>query len=469
MVKQNNLSKIHQFFSRIKALQTLSRSKGFTLVELVIVIVIIGVISVTAIVSYNGWKQSTVVTQLKNDLNGVAVAMENDRTFNNVYPASVPATFKPSQNVTLSGGSVDAGKTYCVSAVNSQFSNLYYYVNSTIAKQGAQLGNCGPVGFVASTVSISSISLSWTAVSGATSYVLQQDTNANFSNATTIATQAGTTYTSTGLAGSTTYYYRVKATVAGVDSGWSIFASASTVTIAPPTVPAVPTVTASTSGATTTYSWGAATCIDTTARYQYRYTINSSIPQDSGIIATDLTSFPATTSTEGLTYTLTVQAECYNTVTAAASGMSTAGSSVYYRPYSYTLTLTAGTGGTVSQSGTSPYTAGATPTIIATPSANYSFTSWSGTNCSGIASHAVSAMTANLDCTANFTIITYTLTLTAGTGGTVSGTGTFNSGTSPTMTATPSGIYVFSSWGGSSGCSGSANQTITQSNYFCPH
>jgi Tfp pilus assembly protein PilE len=537
---------------------------GFTLVELVVVISTIGILSVIGIISYNGWKQYTIVSQLKSDLNGVVTAMENARNFGDSYPADINSvtTFKSSNGVTLSGGSSDAGKTYCVSAVNSQFSNLYYYVNSTIAKQGAQLGNCGPVGFVASTVSISSISLSWTAVSGATSYVLQQDTNANFSNATTIATQAGTTYTSTGLAGSTTYYYRVKATVAGVDSGWSILYC----TIAPPTAPSAPVITVALSGAnvlatitpvaacitgtaqyginnrtndgtwagwtawsstltatqtandgvkygyqaqvrcyldsvyysptatgsevtyidpiptpaaptvtisqptgsTTTYAWSAATCTGTTARYQYQYTINSSIPYDSGLISTTSLSFTSTTSTEGLTYILAVSAECYNANT--ASGMSATGSASYLRPITYkVLTLTAGAGGTVSGGGT--YATGSSPTMTATPSTGYSFSSWSGdTGCSGVASHTIT-MDAAKSCTASF------IQNLSATGGTITYSGgyTIHSFTSGgTFTPNKSGnvevLVVASGGGGASspdrtGGAGGAGGLVYSSSY----
>ena len=69
-------------------------------------------------------------------------------------------------------------------------------------------------------------------------------------------------------------------------------------------------------------------------------------------------------------------------------------------------------------------------------------------------------MDTDKSCTANFTIITYTLTTAVSGGGSVSGGGTYNSGTSPTITATPSKYWYFSSWGGSTGCSGTASHTI---------
>jgi|GEM_PF-6408110 len=126
----------------------------------------------------------------------------------------------------------------------------------------------------------------------------------------------------------------------------------------------------------------------------------------------------------------------------------------------YVLNLIAGTGGTVSGAGT--FSSGASTTMTAAPNANYAFSSWTGdTGCSGVASHSIT-MTANKTCTANF-VVTYVLTLVAGTGGTVSGAGTYNTGSTPTITASPSTNYAFSSWTGDTGCSGVASHTITMS------
>jgi len=695
---------------------------GFTIVELIVVISIIGILASISIISYGNWQQSVIEAQLKSDLNSVATAMESYRNFNNGYPSSIPSTFSPSEGVILSGGSIDGGKTYCVDIFSSKVTDLYYYIDSESGTVGAQLGTCGPTNLLASFDSAFSANLTWNLVDGATSYTLQRDVDSKFLNAVTLTTQTGNSFISDGLSSATTYYYRLKMNIHGLDSAWSnsavyttmvppaapaaptiavslvvgdvlavitpvaacaegilqyginnrindgiwsgwtswsesiptasqvandgvkygyqartrcyldpiysmtstsaeasytdpinvpavptvavstvvdtttfswgeatcissgniaryqyrytispsgydsgLVATASnsvafttstegqtytvqvqaecysvstasgmssagsgsyyhpitqydltiiagtggtvnasgtydtgtvrTITATPNSyysfsswsgstgcsgvashtitvdanktctanftitavaVPSVPTVTPSTVGATTTFSWSAATCTGNTARYQYRYTISPS-GYDSGLVATASTSVAFTTSTQGQTYTVQVQAECYNTV--AASGMSTAGSGSYYRIITYTLTLAAGTGGTVNASGT--YNENTVQTITATPSANYSFTSWTGsTGCSGVASHTIT-MDANKSCTANFTIITYTLTIAAGANGTVNTGGNYNSGTSQTITATPSGYYKFSSWTGSTGCSGVASHTIT--------
>ena len=118
-------------------------------------------------------------------------------------------------------------------------------------------------------------------------------------------------------------------------------------------------------------------------------------------------------------------------------------------PATYTLAYSAGTGGTIT--GTTPQTvaAGASGSeVIATPSGNYTFASWSD----GIltAARTDSNVTSSLAVTANFSAPnTYTLSYTAGTGGTISGSSTQNiaSGHNGTqVTAMPDAGYTFVGW-----------------------
>ena len=123
----------------------------------------------------------------------------------------------------------------------------------------------------------------------------------------------------------------------------------------------------------------------------------------------------------------------------------------------YTLTVNAGTGGSVSSSGGS-YNSGQQVTITATPNTGYNFVNWSGDSSSN-SSQITITMNSNTLVTANFEIITYTLTVNAGTGGSVSSSGgTYNSGTQVTLSATPNSGYVFSSW---SDGSTDSSRTIT--------
>ena len=91
---------------------------GFTIVELIVVIVVIGILAGIAIVSYGAWKTSANASQLKSDLNGVVAAMNSARSFNNTYPTAVPSSFVPSNGVTISGGGNISGNGFCVTATN---------------------------------------------------------------------------------------------------------------------------------------------------------------------------------------------------------------------------------------------------------------------------------------------------------------------------------------------------------------
>ena len=103
---------------------------------------------------------------------------------------------------------------------------------------------------------------------------------------------------------------------------------------------------------------------------------------------------------------------------------------------SYNLSVLAGTGGSVSGSGSFQY--GSSPTISATPDTGYSFAGWTG---DGVTEPTQTSTTVDMSqdrtISASFTINSYDLSVLAGTGGSVSGSGSFQYGSSPTISATP--------------------------------
>ena len=131
---------------------------------------------------------------------------------------------------------------------------------------------------------------------------------------------------------------------------------------------------------------------------------------------------------------------------------------------SYTLSLTAGSGGAVSGAGS--FNHGTTPAIVATPDTGYEFTGWSGAGATSSSSASTTAsMTQARSLTANFSLKSYTLSLTAGSGGAVSGAGSFNHGTTPAIVATPDTGYDFTGWSGvgaTSSSSASTTASMTQ-------
>lgn len=221
-----------------KLMQKKYRQKnGFTIIEIIVVVAVVGILATIVGIGYSGWKRSTVESQVKSDLTHVASAMEDYRTFHNEYPTSVPDTFNKSDGTNLSGGSYDSGVTYCIDGTSDEFSDFEYYIDSS--RLTVSEGTCAsrpapitpptqPSGLVATATSPSSIHVSWGASTGADSYILERATNSEFSDTQVAASPSSTSTNVTGLASATTYYFRVQAVNGGGTTSWSSAAYATT-------------------------------------------------------------------------------------------------------------------------------------------------------------------------------------------------------------------------------------------------
>jgi len=118
--------------------------------------------------------------------------------------------------------------------------------------------------------------------------------------------------------------------------------------------------------------------------------------------------------------------------------------------YSVTLSSIPSAGGTTSGGGA--FNSGSSVTVTATSNAGYTFTNWTenGTVVTSSISYQFT-ISAHRTLVANFTAVAptqYTVTLSSipSAGGTTSGGGAFNSGSSVTVTATPNAGYTFTNW-----------------------
>jgi hypothetical protein len=116
---------------------------------------------------------------------------------------------------------------FALTAGGLAFSSCGEDENENTPDSGGATTLSAPGGVTASAASSSSISVSWSSVSGATSYKVYYATSASSSK--NLAGNASTTsYTHTGLSASTTYYYYIKAVNNAGESGYSSSASATT-------------------------------------------------------------------------------------------------------------------------------------------------------------------------------------------------------------------------------------------------
>jgi hypothetical protein len=101
-----------------------------------------------------------------------------------------------------------------------------------------------------------SFEVGWTAVTGATSYVLERSTSSTFSTTTQVYADSAQFYTQTGLA-SGTYYYRVKAVSTCGESGWRNGAAVTVSLCSAPAAPGSISYPSTSSSGSFTVSWDA--------------------------------------------------------------------------------------------------------------------------------------------------------------------------------------------------------------------
>jgi len=350
-----------------------NKSAGFTIIELVVVIVIIGILSVISVFGYSSVQQQARNSQRKTQIDLVAEALEKYYMKNGDYPTCAMMTQTPATVVStvlpgldpnaLTAPSDTAGHnsftSACVSPTTpAQFGYLYGVDNYTLEYK--EEGNTNPPVSLESRHHTTTPNYTLTLVADTT-------TGGSVSGGGSIA--AGTTQLIEAIPN--TYYQLRPGTSNPTTTGWdgsNGCASNSTTpsiymdgpktctahfTPIPIDKPSAPVVTHTTylpddpNYGKTIFTWQPIDCGTNTVKYRYQYTMTGSTPPLAQSpttydwAETGATSVTFTTYTEGITYTVAVQARCYNTAT--TSDWSDSGSNSYTRPSI--------TGGTISYSG----------------------------------------------------------------------------------------------------------------------
>lgn len=120
---------------------------GFTIVELIIVIVVIGILAAITAVSYNGIIRKASIVSIKADLESASGQLAMDKFSSGNYPLTAAAVdnnsgFKISPNTIISYKYKASNKSYCVMTQNSYGDSFY----STSANKTISEGYC-PVSF----------------------------------------------------------------------------------------------------------------------------------------------------------------------------------------------------------------------------------------------------------------------------------------------------------------------------------
>lgn len=114
-------------------LMTSRKANGFTLVELLIVIAVLGILSIITAVSYNGLQKKSSQATMISDLNNASTEME--RLYianNNSYPSTLPSSITASSpNIKLALHTND-GKTHYSNLTADQNASLFVDICNSI-------------------------------------------------------------------------------------------------------------------------------------------------------------------------------------------------------------------------------------------------------------------------------------------------------------------------------------------------
>lgn len=118
---------------------------GFTVIELVVVIVVIGILAAISITVYGGVTKRAVETSMQSDLDTGSAVLELDNRQNGAYPSNA-ASANGGKGLATSTGNILTYTLkpygYCIATVNAATSNTYAYKSSTRTTQN---GNCDSI------------------------------------------------------------------------------------------------------------------------------------------------------------------------------------------------------------------------------------------------------------------------------------------------------------------------------------
>jgi prepilin-type N-terminal cleavage/methylation domain-containing protein len=368
----------------------MTNKRGFTLIELMVVVAILGALTIVAAFNYAGVQRQTRDMQRTSSATLIAESLERYFAKNGEYPSVAKMTAADGNSVKslldlantdsllapfAAPGATNSWKSGTATNTNSLTYNgntdtsascstatgstdacddfkIQYYdeqsnsVMTIYSRNTSQnIDTTTVTGIAAPSSPTLSAALSGTnVVATATTVSCEQGTSPQYAFRSRTNSGSWTAYGAWGTATSTStaaaqgvlYGFQIKARCLSSSSSNSSADSSNSTEATythPINTPAAPNVTVATSGDISTWSWNATTCpAGTTARYQYRYVADWGYTSIWYGPTTGLVSLTWDTSSQGYQYTTQIQTHCYNAYD--TSDWSGTGQASYIRPVS---------------------------------------------------------------------------------------------------------------------------------------
>jgi len=284
------------------------RRQGFTILELLIVIVVIGILAVLVVVAYKGVQRSAVTSSLISDLETASRQLAVDRVTRGGFADdlsqlndSTGLRFNPNAQLYYSVYNDADPQDFCLTATLEDIT--YKITSDTPPVEGACSDQLPSAPALSTAVdSETAITVSWDAVENASTYRVEMSTADVFTgdgtgacSAPECVTVTGTATTFSGLTQNTDYYFRAFTINTLGTSDESDHVVDTTQASTPAGAPTLTAGTATCSGtASVALSW---TAVDPSTSYTLQY-------GTSATVGTDTIPTP-TTDITGLSYTVT--------------------------------------------------------------------------------------------------------------------------------------------------------------------
>lgn len=147
---------VNHLLSTIYRSSSVTHQKAFTIVELLVVIVAIGILAAITIVSYTGISQRAIAVSLKSDLTSAAKQIELYRIINDVYPsfnecptpANANICLKPSSGNAYTYASNNAVNPPTFSLTDTNTNSVAYVITQATTPTLVVAATCPAAGFI---------------------------------------------------------------------------------------------------------------------------------------------------------------------------------------------------------------------------------------------------------------------------------------------------------------------------------